>query len=74
MFAKLHADPGRIDVLINCVGQSDRGTIAALRPERLRELFDTNVTASLLCAQAALPLLKASRGTVTSRLDSGNGR
>lgn len=56
----------RMDVLINCVGQSDRGRVEALTPERLRALFDVNVTSALLCSQAALPMLRESRGTVVN--------
>jgi uncharacterized protein len=63
-FADIAAAYGRLDVLVNCVGQSDRGRIDALGRERLIELIDANVTSALLCSQAALPLLKASRGVV----------
>ncbi|MGV3486704.1 MAG: SDR family NAD(P)-dependent oxidoreductase [Planctomycetaceae bacterium] len=66
LFARIHDDPGRIDVLVNCVGKSDRGTVASLSPERLVELFDANVITTLLCSQAALPLLKASAGVVVN--------
>jgi uncharacterized protein len=65
-FARIAAETGRIDVLVNCVGQSDRGQIESLASERLRELVDANVVSALLCSQAALPLLRQSRGVVVN--------
>jgi NAD(P)-dependent dehydrogenase (short-subunit alcohol dehydrogenase family) len=55
---------GRLDVLVNVVGQSDRGRIDALTPQRLQELITANVTTTLLCCQQCKPLLEASHGTV----------
>ncbi len=66
LFATIAVDFGRVDVLVNCVGQSDRGTTATLSRERLAELMTMNVTTTLLCAQAALPMLKQSRGVVVN--------
>lgn len=66
LFAEIQSCLGRIDVLVNCVGQSDRGSAASLSRERLIELIDANVTTALLCSQAALPLLTASRGVIVN--------
>ena len=66
LFQRIGTEVGRIDVLVNCVGQSDRGTTASLSSGRLAELMTANVTTALLCAQAALPLLKQSRGVVVN--------
>jgi uncharacterized protein len=66
LFAHVSDRFGRLDLLVNNVGQSDRGLSENLRCERLRELLETNVVASLRCAQAALPLLRASRGQVVN--------
>jgi uncharacterized protein len=57
---------GGLDVLVNVVGQSDRGRIDRLTVDRLRELIDVNVVASLVCAQAALPELTARKGTIVN--------
>lgn len=65
-FSQVAADFGRLDVLVNCVGQSDRGRVDSLTRERLIALLDANVTSALHCAQAALPLLKQSRGSVVN--------
>jgi len=66
VFRKITADFGRVDVLINCVGQSDRGSALTLTRERLVELLDSNVVSALLCSQAALPLLQQSRGVIVN--------
>jgi uncharacterized protein len=63
-FSRVAAEHGRLDVLVNCVGQSDRGRTESLEHQRLLELIDANVTSALLCCQAALPMLKESRGVV----------
>lgn len=65
-FGEIERRWSSLDVLVNCVGQSDRGRVEALTPERLRALFDVNVTSALLCSQAALPMLRESRGTVVN--------
>lgn len=57
---------GQLDVLVNCIGASDRGLACELSADRLRELFDQNVITTLLCCQAMLPLLEASRGSVVN--------
>jgi len=66
LFAKIKVEFARVDVLVNCVGQSDRGTIETLTADRLNDLFRVNVVSALLCSQAALPLLKESRGVVVN--------
>ena len=57
---------GRLDVLVNCVGKSDRGLIEKLRIEQLDALLRMNVHTALLCSQAALPLLEASGGVIVN--------
>lgn len=57
---------GRLDVLVNCVGASDRGLIENLTPEKLDELIGRNVLTALLCSQAALPMLEASGGVIVN--------
>lgn len=65
-FATVQADFGRLNVLVNCVGQSDRGRTESLSRERLIELVDANVTSALVCSQAALPMLKDTRGVIVN--------
>ncbi len=65
-FSKIQSDFGRLDVLVNCVGQSDRGRTDSLTRARLIELIDANVTSALVCSQAALSMLRESRGVVVN--------
>ncbi len=46
-----------VDVLINAVGLSDRGTLLGLKNERLQELFQANIVAPLHAIQALVPLM-----------------
>lgn len=57
-----------IDLLINAVGQSDRGLIMKLTTERLEELMRVNLLAPLLSAQAVVPSMV--RGGVIVNLGS----
>jgi len=54
----------RLDVLVNCVGASDRGMIETLDPERAEFLFRQNVITALLCSQKAIPALQISGGVI----------
>lgn len=56
----------RLDVLVNCVGTSDRGLIENLNPDRLNTLWRQNVVTALLCSQAALPMLDSTSGTIVN--------
>lgn len=64
LFAILTDRFGRLDVLVNCVGTSDRGLLENLMPERLDDLLRQNVLTALLCCQAAMSLLETSRGSI----------
>jgi uncharacterized protein len=66
LFAQVESTSGRLDVLVNCVGLSDRGSIESLSRDRLIQLIDANVTSALYCSQAALPMLKESLGVVVN--------
>ena len=66
LFAELRADWGRLDVLVNCVGMSDRGRVEDLTGQRVTELIDANVLSALFCSQAALPMLRDSQGVVVN--------
>jgi len=55
---------GRIDLLVNCAGRSDRGAVAELSTERFRELIDLNFLSMVRVTQAALPHLLSTRGHV----------
>lgn len=55
---------GRVDLLVNCAGRSDRGAVAELSTERFRELIDLNFLSTVRVTQAALPHLLKTRGHV----------
>jgi NAD(P)-dependent dehydrogenase (short-subunit alcohol dehydrogenase family) len=57
---------GRLDAVINCVGTSDRGLIENLSADRLENLLRQNVLTTLLCSQAAIPLLEKSGGVIVN--------
>ncbi len=54
----------RLDVLVNCVGTSDRGLVENLTLERLDELICQNVHTALLCSVAAIPQLEIREGAI----------
>ncbi len=56
----------RLDVLVNCVGLSDRGLIEQLDCGTLEDLFRQNVTTTLHCCQASLPMLEKSGGVIVN--------
>lgn len=55
---------GRLDLLIHCAGQSDRGLAGEVPLSRFRELLELNFLAAVSVTQAALPHLLATRGHV----------
>ena len=57
---------GRLDVLVNCVGASDRGLIENLQADKLNELFQRNVITALFCSQAAIPMLSQTHGSIVN--------
>lgn len=57
---------GRLDVLVNAVGASDRGLIEKLTRERLEYLWNQNVLAALLCSQAGIGRLEVSHGVIVN--------
>ncbi len=57
---------GRIDHLVNNAGVADFGPIEETDFQRWRTVMATNLDGVFLCAQAALPALKASRGCIVN--------
>ncbi len=66
LFGRVGSGEARLDVLVNCVGKSDRGLAESLSGETLDELMRMNVHTALLCSQAALPLLEKSGGVIVN--------
>jgi len=57
---------GRLDLLVNCAGLSARGRIVETAPAEFQRLWELNVLAVVHCVQAALPLLRESRGQIVN--------
>lgn len=55
---------GGIDVLVNNAGSEVQGPIDRLALEDFEGMFRANVTSIFLCVRAALPALRASRGSI----------
>lgn len=57
---------GRVDGLVNNAGVADFGPLAETDFERWRRVMATNLDGVFLCAQAALPALKRSKGAIVN--------
>ncbi|HEX6446349.1 MAG TPA: SDR family oxidoreductase [Streptosporangiales bacterium] len=57
---------GRVDVLVNNAGATAPVPLAEVTADRVRDLFDLNVTAPSLLARAALPHLRATQGSIVN--------
>jgi uncharacterized protein len=57
---------GRLDVLVNAVGLSDRGLAVDVTEESLLHLMRTNVLAAVHCTKQFLPLLQESQGKIVN--------
>ncbi|WP_315726141.1 MULTISPECIES: glucose 1-dehydrogenase [unclassified Bradyrhizobium] len=65
MVARVTAELGRIDILINNAGMSIRKPPHQLELEEWQQVIDTNLTSAFLCSKAVYPALKAAgRGKV----------
>jgi NAD(P)-dependent dehydrogenase (short-subunit alcohol dehydrogenase family) len=53
---------GRLDVLVNCAGQSTRGPVLDATPSDFQQLWELNFLATVRCTRAAVPHLLRSRG------------
>ncbi|MFC6287367.1 SDR family oxidoreductase [Nocardioides sp. GCM10027113] len=64
--------PDRLDSVVHAAGVVDLEPVAELDRERWQRQLDVNLTAPALLTQAALPALRAARGTVVF-VNSGAG-
>lgn len=52
-FARIDAEFGRLDVLVNNVGARNRKTLQAMTPAEIRELIDTDLVAGMVLSKLA---------------------
>jgi len=57
---------GRLDVLVNSVGQSMRGLAAETSIDDYQNLFDANFLTAVRCVRTALPHLRSTRGHIVN--------
>jgi NAD(P)-dependent dehydrogenase (short-subunit alcohol dehydrogenase family) len=62
--ASIVSEAGRLDVLVNNAAVFEFGPLEASTEQMIRNQFEVNVIGLTLTTQAALPALKASRGTI----------
>jgi NAD(P)-dependent dehydrogenase (short-subunit alcohol dehydrogenase family) len=66
MVGETVAQFGGLDVLVNNVGRSSRGSVLETPPEEFRDLIELNLIATVRCTRAAAPHLLAARGHVVN--------
>lgn len=66
LMAETVAHFGRLDVLVNNVGQSVRGEACETSAEAYRELIEVNFLSAVRCTGAALPHLLSSQGSIVN--------
>jgi 3-oxoacyl-[acyl-carrier protein] reductase len=67
MIAKVLADHGRLDHLINNAGITRDNLLLRMKPEQWDEVLATNLTGTFLCTQAALkPMIRQRSGRIVS--------
>lgn len=64
--ARILADQGRLDALVNNAGAVLGGFVETLTEEELRQVFEVNVFGTWALTKAALPALRATRGIVVN--------
>ena len=62
MFARIEKEFGRVDILVNNAGDMlERRALLEITEDLYRRVFDINVLTTVLCSQAAVPLMKNQR-------------
>ena len=64
---------GRLDILVNNVGQSEPGTPATMEPDVWQQQLDLNLTSAFLTTRAALPVMERQGGGAVVNVSSVAG-
>ena len=71
LVAKVGAEFGRLDVLVNSAANFLSASVISTTEEIWDASLETNLKAPFFCAQAAAPLLKRSKGAIITFADTG---
>jgi short-subunit dehydrogenase len=66
LFSQVREKFGRLDVLVNNAGRSDRGRVTDATPEEFQQLWEVNFLAAVRCTRAALPMLLKNDGHIVN--------
>lgn len=58
MFAKIMAEFGKLDILVNCAGTSQDKDIFEMTKEDWDRIIKTNLTSGMLCSKAAMEIMR----------------
>src|SRR5713101_2348863 len=71
LFLETGNELGRLDLLVNSAANFLPGSVISTTEEIWDASLDTNVKASFFCAQAAVPMLRRSKGSIVNFADTG---
>src|SRR5438445_426167 len=71
LFLEVGNELGRLDLLVNSAANFLPGSVISTTEEIWDASLDTNVKAAFVCAQAAAPMLRRSKGSIVNFADTG---